>query len=620
MKYLLPILVLLFLLPTSTFALSVSSTCQGGSGTSTPSGILYGDGLNNCTTINNALKSVTIGSGLSFLGGTLSATGGGGSTLITAGTGISTSTSSGGAVLVTNTGVTSIVAGTNITISGATGAVTINASGGGGTGPVSTSTHEIANQIPIWTSNSGTPALLGQITNTTNGFVLALSGGVPTWVATSTINGNPGGLNVQLQYNNAGVFGGISGATTNGTIVSLTNPLLGGATLTTSSVNGVTLTTGGGTTTFLNANGAYSTPVGTTYTGTYPVQISGSTISLAFGTTTSNTWTGLQTFSNSSTTLLSATYASSTAAFFGTLNIPSLGTPAGSFLAVNAAGQVIATTTPSGGSGSGTVGSGTTGQFPYYAANGTTLTATSSIFLATNQQVDIATTSSMANTVLDVAIPTAGDQILINDFPDAIDNDFGYGSVGNGSLNYGFLNGNAHISFSFFGAATLVGSWLFPANAAYPSPLLGFANGSGGATGLRVETSGTGSNQTVYGYTSDFSGSGQAPNLSLGANGFTFGVTNCFTLSYVNCITNGNSTPVLTIASSTLGVAIGTTTPASNIELTVASSTTATTTVEFGDRYSTGSKTCFNVKNTAGALISFYFVGTAMVTENNLCK
>ncbi len=38
--------------------------------------------------------------------------------------------------------------------------------------------------------------------------------------------GTPGGLNTQLQYNNAGVFGGISGATTNGTIVTLTSPLL----------------------------------------------------------------------------------------------------------------------------------------------------------------------------------------------------------------------------------------------------------------------------------------------------------------------------------------------------------------------------------------------------------
>lgn len=78
----------------------------------------------------------------------------------------------------------------------------------------------------------------------------------------------PGGLNLQVQYNNAGAFGGISGAVTNGTILNLTNPLLGGATLTTSSVNGVTLTTAGSATTFLNGAGAYTTPAGSTITGT----------------------------------------------------------------------------------------------------------------------------------------------------------------------------------------------------------------------------------------------------------------------------------------------------------------------------------------------------------------
>jgi hypothetical protein len=48
--------------------------------------------------------------------------------------------------------------------------------------------------------------------------------------------------------------------------------------------------------------------------------------------------------------------------------------------------------TPSSG-GSGTVGSGTIGQFPYYSASGTTITATSSIFLHTNGNVGIGTTT-----------------------------------------------------------------------------------------------------------------------------------------------------------------------------------------------------------------------------------
>ncbi len=50
------------------------------------------------------------------------------------------------------------------------------------------------------------------------------------------------------------------------------------------------------------------------------------------------------------------------------------------------------TITGSGG-GSGTVGSGTTGQFPYYASNGTTLTATSSIFQLPSGGIGFGTTT-----------------------------------------------------------------------------------------------------------------------------------------------------------------------------------------------------------------------------------
>lgn len=109
----------------------------------------------------------------------------------------------------------------------------------------------------------------------------------------------PGGLNTQIQYNNAGVFAGISGAVSNGTFLNLTNPLIGGATLTTSTVNGVTLTTGGSATSYLNGTGAYSVPVGTTYSATYPITLTGTAFGIAFGTTTSNTWGGTQTFTNS---------------------------------------------------------------------------------------------------------------------------------------------------------------------------------------------------------------------------------------------------------------------------------------------------------------------------------
>lgn len=141
----------------------------------------------------------------------------------------------------------------------------------------------------------------------TSGQVLTSNGASssPTWQTPP--GGSPGGLNTQIQYNNSGVFGGISGAVTDGTSVSLTgahllSPTINGAgvglatlaypntalsatitfptttdtlatlagteALTNKSVNGVTLTTGGSATAFLNGAGSYTTPAGTVYTGT----------------------------------------------------------------------------------------------------------------------------------------------------------------------------------------------------------------------------------------------------------------------------------------------------------------------------------------------------------------
>jgi hypothetical protein len=47
---------------------------------------------------------------------------------------------------------------------------------------------------------------------------------------------------------------------------------------------------------------------------------------------------------------------------------------------------------------------------------------------------------------------------------------------------------------------------------------------------------------------------------------------------------------------------------------------TGTTTVTFGTPGDATSHVCFNTKNTDGADISFYFVGTSMVVENNACQ
>jgi hypothetical protein len=74
--------------------------------------------------------------------------------------------------------------------------------------------------------------------------------------------------------------------------------------------------------------------------------------------------------------------------------------------------------------------------------------------------------------------------------------------------------------------------------------------------------------------------------------------------------------PALTILNSG-NVGIGTSSPASQFQ--VSAGATATTTVDFGAQAVTA-KTCFNVRDALGAETSFYFVGTTMVIEANRCK
>lgn len=229
-KLLFTFLGFLLALAVPAFASTVFVANQGGTGTSTPSGILYGD--NGST---NHLNTVTIGANCTFSGGTL------------------------------------------------------NCTSSGGTGTVSTSTNETSGTLSYWTSNSATPALLGKVATSS----LTATSPLSLSQAVSVI----GSAASALSLSTAGTWSGLAGTATalaaNGTNCSAGNYPVG-------------VDASG------NSEGCTTANLGTVtaVTGTYPVQSTGGAtpaVSLAFGTTTANTWNLLQNFSNASSSQFTVT-------------------------------------------------------------------------------------------------------------------------------------------------------------------------------------------------------------------------------------------------------------------------------------------------------------------------
>lgn len=305
---------------------------------------------------------------------------------ITTGTGISYSGTLGALIggtsgTLTNTGVTSLTAGTGISLSGSTGGVTITASGSG-TGTVSTSSSETAGYFPTWTNTNGTPALLS---GTSQIFQSGSNIGIGTTSPIHALDIVGTGI-INSTFASAGTF-------SNPDVDLIGSRGAGGATF--------------ATLTFVNREGSAipATATTTAQIAAFP-GINSDASQLTFSTTPhlgsltealridQNGSIGIGTSTPSRLLSVQGNQYTSGTSFFGgaitatsTLQLSALGTPAGTFLAADANGFVIATTAPSFSSltgvvpiangGTATTTGGLTGGVEYF--DGTKITNSSGL-------------------------------------------------------------------------------------------------------------------------------------------------------------------------------------------------------------------------------------------------
>jgi len=128
-------------------------------------------------------------------------------------------------------------------------------------------TTGVTGQLPVANGGTGTatPSLV-------QGSNVTITGTWPNQTIAASSGGTPGGSTTQVQYNNAGAFGGITGATTNGTALTLTGAIVNGTVgATTPSTGAFTTLSATGVTTFSAGTAALPalTTSGDTNTGIF---------------------------------------------------------------------------------------------------------------------------------------------------------------------------------------------------------------------------------------------------------------------------------------------------------------------------------------------------------------
>lgn len=268
MKYFVAALVLiatLFWVFSPVHAATILFPVGGGTGSSTLTGILIGNGT-------APVRSLVVGSGLSLTGTTLTATGGGTGTV----TQVNTTYPVLGGPL-TTTGTLSLAFGTTTSNTWA------------GTQTFSNTIAGSINGNALTATTLATPRAI-------NGVNFDGSAAITINAASSTLLANSNTFAGTQTFTNAPVFSSLTGLLK-----------ANGASALTVAANGTDYTlitaktcTAGDFVSSVTAAGVFTctTPAGATYTATYPVTLTGTVFGLAFGTTTSNTWAGTQTFTN----------------------------------------------------------------------------------------------------------------------------------------------------------------------------------------------------------------------------------------------------------------------------------------------------------------------------------